>query len=304
MSLIGHVQHAASVVKPGRTFLRHLIDLSTSVKELHHRIHVRNPAISDIQWWLVFLERWNGCSFIPPAAPSQSFVSDTSGNWGCGACWCHSWLQLQWPNCWRSVNIAIKELVPIVLAVAVWGPQWRASRVQVRCDNAAVVAAVNLGSARDRRLMQLLRCLHFFCAEFGVSVTASHIRGSPNLVADAISRNNLSLFHSLVPQAPTSLPPALGQLLLSAPVNWTLRRWRQLFCSSLAEVLLPQPPEPMAQGPRYFVTRLMLFRFLLLKKGCCCLCVLWLCRTLNIRQLNPICPLCASLRLCSIFPTH
>jgi len=35
LSMIGQLQHACCVVKPGRTFLRRMISLSASVKELH-----------------------------------------------------------------------------------------------------------------------------------------------------------------------------------------------------------------------------------------------------------------------------
>ena len=50
-------------------------------------------------------------------AASHSFCSDASGTWGCGAAWHKQWLQLQWPQSWQSINIAVKELVPVVLAV-------------------------------------------------------------------------------------------------------------------------------------------------------------------------------------------
>ena len=38
LSLIGQLQHACCVVRPGRSFLRRMISLSTVAKELHHRI--------------------------------------------------------------------------------------------------------------------------------------------------------------------------------------------------------------------------------------------------------------------------
>ena len=38
LSIAGQLQHAATIVKPGRTFLRHLFDLSSRVAKLHHHI--------------------------------------------------------------------------------------------------------------------------------------------------------------------------------------------------------------------------------------------------------------------------
>ena len=41
LSLIGHLQHASRIVRPGHPFLRRMIDLSVSVSELHHHIRLR-----------------------------------------------------------------------------------------------------------------------------------------------------------------------------------------------------------------------------------------------------------------------
>ena len=59
-------------------------------------------------------------------------------------------------------HITIKELLPIVLGVALWGKQWVGKTVRCRCDNAAAVAAVNSGSSKNERMMQLLWSVFFF----------------------------------------------------------------------------------------------------------------------------------------------
>ena len=48
LSLIGSLSFAAKVVKPGRIFLRRLIDLSSTVHKLHHRISLNTEAKNDI----------------------------------------------------------------------------------------------------------------------------------------------------------------------------------------------------------------------------------------------------------------
>ena len=50
LSLIGQLHHAAAVVKPGHTFLRRLIDSSTTVVKLHHHIRLTSSANADIEW--------------------------------------------------------------------------------------------------------------------------------------------------------------------------------------------------------------------------------------------------------------
>ena len=52
-----------------------------------------------------------------------------------------------------------KELLSILLSIAVWGPQLQGHQVLYQCDNSSVVAAIKKGSARDVVVMQLLRSL-------------------------------------------------------------------------------------------------------------------------------------------------
>ena len=257
LSLIGLLNHAASVVKPGRTFLRSLIDASTSVRALDHHVHLPARARADIAWWYTFLQSWNGVSLLPAADPSQLTLSDASGSWGGGASWNGRWFQIQWPSSWAQASIAPKELIPIVIAVAVWGHHWAGQRICCLCDNMAVVFAINKGSARDPQLMRLLRILFFFCAHYRTTITARHIAGVLNSSADALSRNNLSLFLSLNPQAspqPTAIPADLQLLLFNQSLRWTSPSWTRLFSSTLESVLHPQPgpaipPPNAASGP-------------------------------------------------------
>ena len=124
LSLIGSLSHAAKVVKPGRAFLRRLIDLSSSVDKLDHFIRLNLDARSDIEWWWQFISRWNGISAVPTLLrrpPDIQFTTDASGTWGCGAYWHPHWFQLQWVNLLAHSHISVKELTPIILAVATWG---------------------------------------------------------------------------------------------------------------------------------------------------------------------------------------
>ena len=60
---------------------------------------------------------------MPPQQAAHSFWSDASGTWGCGALNDDlPWFKVQWPESWQQIHIAAKEMVPVVLAVAIWGP--------------------------------------------------------------------------------------------------------------------------------------------------------------------------------------
>ena len=64
--------------------------------------------------------------------------------------------QLEWAGNFKTAHVSVKELVPIAIGAAIWGPQWSTQSIEVKCDNAAVVAVLNSGNSRDPELMHLL----------------------------------------------------------------------------------------------------------------------------------------------------
>ena len=240
LSLIGYLQHAARMVRQGRPFLRRMIDLSSSVTELHHHIRLRGGFKSDLQWWAMFTRRWNGISVMSSLGrvpPSSTVTSDASGRWGCGAFLdSGKWFQCEWKGAWAEVHITAKELLPIVLASALWGREWTGRTVLCRCDNAAVVAIIRSGRSKHPLCMHLLRCLSLFTAAHEITIIARHLPGSENGAADALSRGNLDLFFQQVPTAekqPTVIPEALLGVLVHSQPDWTSPVWRRQYASIL-----------------------------------------------------------------------
>ena len=167
--LIGILQFACKVVPQGRSFVRRMINLLSVTKVSHHHIRLNTEFRSDLAWWVTFVDHWNGISFLQltqQLIPSENVFTDASGNFGCGAVWGRFWLQGQWPANWLSINIMTKELVPVVLACAMWGKHWSGQHVQFHIDNMAVVEIVRKGSSKEPSgiAMHLLRCLSFFAA--------------------------------------------------------------------------------------------------------------------------------------------
>ena len=239
LSLVGQLQHACRVVRAGRTFLRRMIDLSTVPRELDHWVRLNRGFQSDLHWWDVFLEQWNGialCSGVVQRPPADSITSDASGRWGCGAFITGGeWFQFCWPPAWEQVHITVKELLPIAVACAVWGHQWLGCSVCILCDNAAVVAIVRTGTAKDPLVMHLLRCLFFFTARYQLTLLPKHLPGRENVAADHLSRDALSSFRQVVPHAkaePTTLPDNLMEALVLQRPDWTSLSWRDVLRSS------------------------------------------------------------------------
>lgn len=237
LSIIGLLQHACCVVRPGRSFLRRMITLATKAKRLHHRIRLNAGFRSDLCWWATFLAHWNGTGMLPDVSGREEVIvtSDASGSWGCGAFWSSGeWFQFQWPESWRGIHITSKELLPIVMASALWGKHWQGKAVKFRCDNAAVVAIVRSGTSKDELAAQLMRCLFLFMAKFDLCLRAVHLPGKDNGAADALSRNDHMSFLSQVPaarHAPTAIPPGLARALVHNRPDWMSKSWTGLLSS-------------------------------------------------------------------------
>ena len=55
-------------------------------------------------------------------------------------------------------HITVKELIPIVIAAAIWGAKWEHSHVWACSDSSAVVAIINGDYSKTADVMHLMRC--------------------------------------------------------------------------------------------------------------------------------------------------
>ena len=91
-------------------------------------------------------------------------------------------------------------------------------------------------TSKNPHLMHLLRCLFFIEAEYQFTLSVAHIAGVANDLADDLSRDQLSSFHSKVPHArrqPAPIPPALPELLWETHAMWTSSTWIKRFSTTV-----------------------------------------------------------------------
>ena len=128
----------------------------------------------------------------------------------------------------------VKELVPVVLACALWGTRWTGQHVQFQIDNMSVVEVLLKGSSKEPSgiVMHLLRSLSFLLAHFCFTISACHIAGVNNTLADDISQNSPNNLFAQVPGIcphPCPIPSPLWSLLVLERPDWTSEKWRKLF---------------------------------------------------------------------------
>ena len=87
--------------------------------------------------------------------------------------------------------------------------------------------------------MHLLRLLYFFMAAHSIQLTANHIPGVHNTIADSLSRNFMQVFRQLLPAAhptATEVPDELQHLLVTDHEIWLSPSWRESLKASLLTV--------------------------------------------------------------------
>jgi hypothetical protein len=204
-SLIGSLSFAATVVRPGRTFLQFLRDAEvahyTGPRDDTDSIPLTRDIREDLTWWHQFLTDWNGISLLWDSEWSsdsdilQPHSDASKDGFGahCGRMWFHGlWSPDQQAMAAEGTahgdSMPWKELYALVLTACTWGHLWQRRRVTFVTDCEPVVFAVSKGATRSRRMMQLLRALHFVAARNSFVYRVLHLPGVDNTLADELSR--------------------------------------------------------------------------------------------------------------------
>ena len=131
----------------------------------------------------------------------------------------------------QHFKITIKELILVLIATVIWGKKWKECSVVDNCDNEAVVI-LNSRYCKDPHLMHMLCMLFFIKAQYQFKITARHIPGILNTLADYLSHNKLEKFHTNHHTAncyPSCTPVNILQWLLDPHMDWTSDHWTQQF---------------------------------------------------------------------------
>ena len=159
LSLVGLLQHATKVVKPGRIFVFRMYSEAARLKCLSFFTCLTKGFHSDLKWWHLFISNWNGVGFLEgfttPQKHDVQIQTDASETWGCGALFENHWLQLEWLMEWKRMDLVAKELVPIVLSCAVWCPLLPGKSTEFKCDNKGLVNAISKGRTHSHAIAQM-----------------------------------------------------------------------------------------------------------------------------------------------------
>lgn len=227
-SVVGLMSFCARAITSSRAFLRRFYDLIATVnnKKPYHFARLNSEVKEDVKVWLNFLEHFNGSTYISDQTwltnETLELFTDSSGNHqlGAGAYFAPHWVQYKWPNSWVNTPIlrdmTVLELIPVVLALLIWGSELQNKKLIFRIDNSALVATLNKRTSKSKSVMKLVRPLVFLTMRYNIQFKAMHIEGLHNSIADSLSRFQMERFRSLAPMAdkePVAVPQKFLQII-------------------------------------------------------------------------------------------
>ena len=107
-SLLGSLNFACRVVRPGRAFLRRLYDVSTLVKRQHHKIPINKSMKDDLKLWKKFFLSYNGVTVMPGMFWTDNeslelYTDSAGGKDRCfGIYFQGQWTHELWSDSWRK----------------------------------------------------------------------------------------------------------------------------------------------------------------------------------------------------------
>ena len=166
------------MVPPSRAFLRRLIELTIGLSKPHYYRRLNKEARSDIQAWLIFVESFNGkclCLSDRWETSEQLNLNTDASNIGFGGLFRKHWFAIKWPTDWLKYHITIREFLPIIVAIQLWGNALSNKYVTFFTDNSGVVHIINKQSYKDPTIMKLVRKFVVFTLQFNILFNAVHI---------------------------------------------------------------------------------------------------------------------------------
>ena len=86
------------------------------------------------------------------------------------------------------------ELIPVILALCLWGSKLANKKVLYHIDNKALVTIINKQTSKSKRVMLLLRPFVMKCMLNNILFNEVYIPTKCNSIADSITRKQWQLF--------------------------------------------------------------------------------------------------------------
>ena len=189
--LIGTMTATSLAVLPAPLCFRGLQSLKNQVfaqtQSFETMIMLNETSREELRWWSRELQVWNGRPIRAPA-PDMTIETDAS-LLGWGAVSEGTSMGGLWSEDERSHHINLLELMGGDFATRVFARDRQDIHIHLRMDNTTAIAYVNhMGGTRSQTLSQAACKLWQWCLSRGITLSAEHLPGAVNTIADQESR--------------------------------------------------------------------------------------------------------------------
>ena len=144
-------------------------------------------AREELQWWITNIKRVNGSPIHPPA--TEMVITSDASKMGWGATFGNLSTNGRCSKQESDLHINVLELQATFLAIQAFLKNQSNLVVKLRLDNTTAVTYVNnQGGTRSPSLMLLTLELWNWCLQRNILITAEHLPGVSNVLADRESR--------------------------------------------------------------------------------------------------------------------
>ena len=180
-------------ILPAPLNYRGLQELRNEGLSLHHsydsQIYLTPKARTDLIWWIEQAGQWKSRP-IRTNKPVMTLESDASNlGWGAVRSVPQDSTGGVWNRQERSMHINSKELLAAWLGLRCYASNMRNAHIHLRIDNTIAVAHINkMGGTHSWHLCQLTIKVWNWCLDRRITISAEHLPGSLNQLADTESR--------------------------------------------------------------------------------------------------------------------
>jgi len=190
--LIGKLTATAQAVLPAPLFYRRLQmqksrALLAGNQSYESPMELTMECKTELRWWAEELRQCNGKAIMSPH-PDLILTSDVSKmGWG-GECKGQK-AQGQWSAEESLLHINILEMKAAEFVVKAFTKDCHNIHCHIRMDNSSCVAQINkMGGTKSPGLFQAVSSLWSYCLDKRITLTAEHLAGKLNVIADEQSR--------------------------------------------------------------------------------------------------------------------
>ena len=185
-SLLGSLLYITKCIKPARFFLNHMLQILRSQGHIS-RFQLSSSFYKVLNWFNIFLTQYNGITYYDTKAIDHTIHLDSSLQ-GMGGIFGQMVYALPTSGRFTHLHITHLEMLNVVVALKVWASSWENKKIQINCDNLAVVEVLTSGKTKDEFLATCARNVWLITSIFNIQLTISHIPGKYNCIADLLSR--------------------------------------------------------------------------------------------------------------------